>query len=206
MISTRWGRARTFAVAGAAAATGLVLAVGAGPAGAAAPRTVHSVATTYSCSATVLGSAHTFTSSITLSGTVPASVAAPGDKVSMTGFQSKVTIPASLVSTAETYGVTWVSAGGFVWYIRATDAKVAPVNAGSGLSIPQTTLPKPAANVTVTVPKTAKTVGPWTSSAKGTMVFTDGILKFTLNDNLGLSVPISCTPKPAVTLGKTTVK
>jgi hypothetical protein len=37
------------------------------------------------------------------------------------------------------------------------------------------------------------------------MTFTDGILKFTLNDNLGVAVPVACTPKPAVTLAKTTV-
>ena len=202
MITTRWGRARIWAVAAAGASTGLVLAAGAGPAGAVAPRVT--VNATYSCTATVLGSAHTFTSPISIASVAPAKVA-PGAAVKLTGFQSKVTIPASLVSTAESYGVTYVSASGFTWYIHATDAKVANVNAGVGLSIPKTNLPKPAKNVTVAVPAVAKTVGTWTAGTAGTMTFTDSTLKFTLNDNLGVAVPVSCVPKPAIVLAKTIV-
>lgn len=179
------------------------LAVAAAPVGATA-RTTHSVSATYSCTATVLGSAHTFTSAITLSGTTPATVA-PGAYVKMTGFQSKVTIPASLISMAEKYGVKWVSGTSFSWMINATDATVKAKNAGKGLAIPQTNLPTPAADVTVTLPSSPKSVGSWIASAAGTMTFTDGHLKFTLNDNLGVSVPVSCNPKPAVTLSKTTV-
>jgi hypothetical protein len=185
------------------AGAGTTILAGAVPAGA-NTRTIHSVSATYTCVATVLGSGHTFTSPITLSGTTPATVA-PGASVTMTGFQSKVTIPASLIQSAEGYGVTWVSGSSFSWTINATDALVKGKNAGRGLSIPKTNLPTPAAAVTVTLPVTPKSVGPWTAGTAGKMTFTDGHLKFTLNDNVGVSVPVSCSPKPAVTLSTTTV-
>lgn len=205
MITTRWGRARTWAVAGTGAATGLVLAISAGPAGAVAPRTIQrSVSATYSCTATIFGSPHSFTSPISMSGKTPTTVK-PGVKVSMTGFQSKVTIPKSLVQTAESDGVTSISASAFTWDLKATDAKVATVNAGPGISLASTPLPNPAANLVVTLPKAAKTVSGWVAVKAGTMTITDSTLKFTLNDNFNVAVPVSCTPHPAVTLAKTTV-
>jgi hypothetical protein len=208
MITTRWGRARTWAVAGAGAATGLVLVLGAAPAGAVAPRAT--VSATYACTTTVLGQTETFTSPISITGKTVAGPVAPGTLVKMTGFYSKVTIPQSLVAKAESYGVTWVSGKITSWSINASHATTKTKNAAgsTGLAIPQTNLPNPAAAVTIRVPSgtTTKTVGPWTAAAgAGTMVFTDGTLKFTLNDNLGVSLSVTCSPHPAITISKTTV-
>ena len=154
--------------------------------------------------ATVKASGHTFTLAASIAGKTPAK-AASMTTVKMTGFQAEITIPASLIQVLEQSGMTWISGSAFTFDINASDAVTKSKNAGTGLSIPKTSLAKPAANFTFTVPATAKTVGPWTAAAKGTMVFTDGKLKFTLNDNLGSAVPVSCSPKPAVTLSKTTV-
>lgn len=208
MITTRWGRARTWAVAGAGAATGLVLAIGAGPAGAVAPRAT--VSATYACTTTVLGQTETFTSPIKITGSTPAGPVAPGALVKMTGFYSKVTIPKTLVAKAESYGVTWISGKITTWTINATHATAKSKNAAgsTGIAIPKRTLPKPAAAVTIRVPggTATRTVGPWTAAAgAGTMTFTDGTLKFTLNDNLGVSLTVTCNPHPAVTISKTTV-
>ena len=206
--TSRWARARRWALAGSAVAGSLALAAGVAPAGASVSRLVGktTVAATYACSTVVLGTTHTFTSPIAITGTFPTTVK-PGGSVSMTGFQAKVTIPSTLVATAEQYGVTWFSGHISTWYINSTDAKVKSVNAAgsTGIVIPKLTLPKPAASISVKVPAIAKTVGPWIAVAAGTMTFTDGGLHFTLADNLGVSLTVNCSPHPAVTLGHTTV-
>ncbi|HEV2361935.1 MAG TPA: DUF6801 domain-containing protein [Acidimicrobiales bacterium] len=202
--TSRWVRASRWAVTGGVFASGLLFGLGTPAANAStAPRTVSA---TYSCSTVVLGSTHTFVSPIAISGKTPTSVA-PGAKVSMTGFQAKVTIPSSLVSTAESYGVTYFNGNIKTWYVNATDSKNKSVNAaGTGITIPKTNLPKPAANVTITVPAAAKTIGTWTAgTTAGAMTFTDGGLIFTLNDNLGVALTVTCSPKPAATISKTTV-
>lgn len=187
-------------VGGALAGPGYALASHGTAPHAAAPR----VTATYSCKATVLGSPHTFASPSRMAGKTPVTVA-PGAVVKMTGFQAQVTIPSAIVALFEKSGMTWISGSSVTLDLNASDAKTATVNAGKGLAIPQTSLPKPAANVTIALPTTAKTVGSWTPVAAGTMTFTDGIIKTALNDNVGKTVPVSCTPKPAVTLSKTTV-
>jgi len=125
--------------------------------------------------------------------------------VSMRHFQSKLTLPEGFIALLQAAGATWISWSVSPWYISATDATPKSLTVGKGLSIPKTTLPKPAASMTFTLPASSKTVGPWHAVSKGTMTFTDGRLKFTLNDNLGVAVPANCSPKPAVTMSATTV-
>lgn len=199
-IASRWGRARTAVVASGALASGLMLALGAAPAG--ASTTPHATSVSYTCGDSITSTK--FTSPISITAT-PTKTVAPGKTTSLTGFQVSVTIPESVVSEAESFGITWVDGTIKTFDINATDAKTAAVNAaGKGITLPKTTLPKPAKAVSMKVPAKAITVGTWTAKAKGTMTYSSGNLDFTLNDSLGVAVTVTCTAAKN-TIGKTTV-
>jgi hypothetical protein len=209
-ITSRWGRARTTAVAGAALASGLLVVVGAtAPAGAAAAAsTSPRVSATYSCSATIpVVGTETWTGAITVLGSAPAT-AAPGGAVSLTGWQAQVTIPASLVDEAAKYAS---SIGGKLasFKISATDSKVKTVNAAGkgGIKIPTTAITTSSGALTFNLPATPKTVKGWTAVKKGTMTFKTGnvVLDLTAATIIGNeSVTATCTATPT-TLATTSV-
>jgi hypothetical protein len=202
MASTsRWVRARTWAVVAVGAASALPLVFGAAPAGAATGR---KVSVTYSCTASVpIVGNETFSSPIAVSGKTPASVA-PGGAVKMTGFQSSVTISSSFVNEAISYGITSISGKITTFDILATDAKSATVNAAKkAITIPSTKLVENEA-LTLTLPKTAITIGSWTASKKGKMTFTSGKVAFSLVTSLA-TVPVSCTASKPPAISTTTV-
>jgi hypothetical protein len=203
-ITSRWGRARTLAVAGAAVASGLLLVAGAAPAGASvAPH----VAGKYACSATIpVVGKKSWSGTITVTGTAP-KTAAPGAKVSLSGWQVVVTIPKSLVDEAAQYAS---SIGGKLatFTINASDSKVKGVNAaGKGIAIPTTKITTSSGNLTFKLPAKAITVSGWTASSKGTMTFSTGnaVLDLTADTIIGdESVTATCVATPA-TIAKTSV-
>jgi hypothetical protein len=174
-ITSRWGRARTMAVAGAAVASGLLVAVGAAvPAGAAVASASPRVAAKYACSATLpIVGKKSWTGTITVLGSAP-KTAAPGAAVGLSGWQAQVTIPKSLVDEAAKYAS---SIGGKLatFTINATDSKVKGINAaGKGITIPTTKITTSSGNLTFKLPATPISVKGWTAVSKGTMTFTTG--------------------------------
>jgi hypothetical protein len=197
LVPARRRRALAAVLAGAGA-TSALLGFTAAPAVAASPH----VAATYKCSIPGVG---TVTSSATVVGKSPASVK-PGAKVSMTGYQTTVSIPGSALDTAYSYGVRTITAKVTVLYINSTDAKSRSVNvAKTPISFKTVTLR--ASNnppLTLHVPAKPATEGTWTASSKGTMTFSTGSSTISLATNLG-TFTATCSPSPAATISKTTV-
>jgi len=186
-------------LAGSAVAGTLALAAGAAPAGAAVPKTA--VKATYSCSATALGKTYTYAGSISVSGTTPAK-AAPKSAVSMTGWQVVVAIPASIVN--EVYKYTHTISGTLTTFDIVSTDNAGTVNAAApGIKTGTITL-KPNTALSIKLPGTAKTVGKWTAGPSGTMTFSTGKVAIALSV-LGVNVPVTCSPKPAAVISKTTV-
>ncbi len=197
--SLRWVRARRLALAGTAVAGTLALAAGAAPAGASVGKTIEKTVTaTYSCSASALGKTYTYTGSIVVAGTTPAKVA-PKSKVTMTGFQTTVTVPASIVNQVIKYTKT-ISGTLKTFDVVSTDTTGTVNAAGTGIKFGPLTLVanKP---LVVKLPGTAKSISGWIAGTTGTMVFSTGKVAITLSV-LGISVPVNCTPKPAAVISK----
>jgi hypothetical protein len=206
-ITSRWGRARTVAVAGGAVASGLLLLAGAAPAGASASAVSPRVVAKYSCSATIpVVGKKSWAGTITVLGTATKTVA-PGGAVSVSGWQAQVTIPKSLVDEAGAYAS---SIGGKLttFNISATDSKTKTINAaGKGITIPTTKISKTSPALTFKLPATPTTVKGWTAVSKGTMTFTTGnaVLNLTAATIIGNeSVVATCIATPA-TLTTTSV-
>ena len=177
-----WRRPRTWPVAGVGAAIALVLALGAAPARA-------DVGATYIITATFPTGKQSLPCTFTIKGQTPTSIAAPGDKVTMTGFQFAITLPPSFVNSIINAGGRMISGKVTVFNISATDAKVATVNAAGsgGIPIPLTTL-VPNTSVTFKLPANAIPVGTWTASQTGIMSFNAGNIAFTIATRRGVNI------------------
>lgn len=176
----------------------LGLAVGVPSAGALA----RSVAAPYSCSTQVLGMTHTLSLPMSVSGATPAKVA-PGAKVTMSGWQLTVTVPASLVNEFLRYGVNTLSGRLTNFTIASTNSTGAVNAAGKGIPLPHSPL-QANTPVTVKLPSTPKAIGTWTAGTAGTMTFRTGKALLTFS-GLGAPVPVTCLPKPSTTISHTTV-
>ncbi len=177
-------------------ALGLALsasAVGGLPSGAVAPAPV---SVSYTCSLPGLGS---YTGAVNVAANIPATVKLKG-KVTLTGVQMSVTVPASLVNEAISFGLTKVSGTVTTADITATDATVPTVNA---TATPKAFGPvKLVANqpLTVKFPKSPARVGTWSPAGPGTMTFSTGDVAIS-----AFGQTVSCSPAGADVLGSTTV-
>jgi hypothetical protein len=143
---------------------------------------------------------------VTFSGTTPAGVSV-GTSVVISGFQSTVSVPGSLLDEAYSYGVRSISADVSAFDITATDADVSAVNVvKKPVKVGHTRLlPSGNPSLAIAVPKKPAKVGSWVASAPGAMVFSPGDATFHLKTNLG-SLDVQCTPSPeGTTLSTTTV-
>lgn len=158
---------------------------------------VRNVAVTYACS-TSLGT--TLTAPAAVTGATPAKIA-PGSKVSMTGFQAKVTIPASFVTElVDLLGLKNLSGELATFNIVSTN-KASTVNAaGKGIKFGPLALTS-GKGLTIGLPAKPTTVGSWTAGTKGTMTFRPGKLEMTANVQ---GTPLSLTCKPGHTVLSTT--
>jgi hypothetical protein len=181
----------------AIAALALVIAV---PVAGAVPR----ASTTYSCTATVPvsgGETITYSRPITVHGNAPRT-AAPNSKVSLTGVEFKLTIPARVINQVIRLSKK-VSADVTTLDIVSTNRPATVNVAGKGIVISPLTLVSDA-TLTLQLPNPPTTVGPWTAGSAGPMSFRTGNVALTLTA-AGKKVPVSCHPKPAVTISTTTV-
>lgn len=123
----------------------------------------------------------------------------------MTGFQSKVTIPESLVEALIKKGATAVTMEATVLDVHASDAKPGNDNAANTpISYGPVTL-YPSMSAVFLLPQYPITIGRWTASKAGTMNFTAGNAVLTLTAPK-LTVDVKCKPqKPPVTIATTTV-
>lgn len=150
----------------------------------------------YNCNVPIVG---TISGSVNVSASSPAVVPLKS-KVSLTGVQVSLTIPASYVNDLISYGITKVSGKATKADITATDAKVATVNAAKhAVTIGPYTLVENQP-LTVTVPAEPRTVGTWAPAAAGTMQFSAGTVALSAR---GYSV--SCSPAGSSVLTSTTV-
>ena len=204
-VTTNWVRVRRLMATGVAGAGLAALAVGVLPAGAAAPD--KTVSASYNCTVSVLTYSLSYAVTASVTATAPATVA-PGAKVSVSHLQTTLTVPASFVNEALSFGAGTISGTLTTADITATDAKVALVNtAGTGVAIPTLTLVSGQA-LNVELPPTPAKVGPWTAKKAGTMKFSTGEVAATLKttSKIGpLTVSLNCAPNPAAVIGKTTV-
>lgn len=181
----------------ACVSAGLLLAATALPAAASVPAT-------YVCTTNVTGP-QTFKASIHA---VPsASSYKPGAAVSLSGFQVVLTIPSSLVSLVESFGITSVSGVVTTFTVATTDAAPASLNvAGKGFAVPTTKLPKVPSSVSVKFPAQPATIKGWKAgTVPGTITFRTGQVVLTVSDNLGDTLPVICTPKPSALLASARV-
>jgi hypothetical protein len=126
-----------------------------------------------------------------------------GTKVSMTGWQAQVTIPASVVNELIGNGLTAVTMEATTFDINATDAKPGTVNAAyPPISYGPVTLEKGVPALFL-IPQNPITIGTWTALKPGTMTFTAGNAKLTLTDSK-TTVDATCKPGKSV-LATTTV-
>jgi hypothetical protein len=157
----------------------------------------------YRCNAGIAGS---ITTSSVVNGKTP-STAKVGERVHMTGFQSTVSIPGSIFDKAYRAGVRTFSGKVSTLDITAADARNRVVNvAKTPFKFgPIKLLARNNPSLTVHIPTTPRTIGPWTAKAKGTMTFRTGTNVIVLTASGLGSVTAVCSPAPAVTLSTTKV-
>jgi hypothetical protein len=156
------------------------------------------VKATYSCTTSLSRRARHWP--VAESGSTPPKVT-PGTKVSMTGWQAQVTIPASVVNELIGNGITAVTMEATTFDINATDAKPGTVNAANPpISYGPVTLGKGMPALFL-IPQNPITIGTWTALKTGTMTFTAGNAKLTLTDS---KTTVDATCKPGKTVLATT--
>jgi hypothetical protein len=197
-----------FALAGTGAAT---LAVAAAPA--AASTHIRTITYNDTCTYSVLGQTGSNSYPVTVAATAPASVV-HGTKVTLTGVQFSVTIPASLIQKAISYGATAIISPSKVTklYINATDtiSTASKVNVTrTAFTIPQITLANyKTTGYTLKVPAAPASKSGWIGAAAGTMNFYPGIaaLSLTFQDSIvgTATATVTCKALPKTTIIATT--
>src|SRR5579871_3410586 len=192
---------RVSAIVAACGLAGLLLATGAAPAGASAESVS---AAKYSCTNPVSGT-QIFTAAIHADPS--ATSYKPGaTTVSLTGFQVSLTIPASLISLAETFGVSSVTGQVTTFDLAGTNVTPTLRNVAKGFTVPSTKLPKPAKAITVKFPTAPVTIKGWKAGTKaGTMTFRTGAVVLSIGDNIGDLLTVTCAPSPVATIATSKV-
>jgi len=128
---------------------------------------------------------------VTTTGVISPSAPAVGSTFSVTGYQDNVTIPASIVSSAQALGNTSISgsATATLDVTGATPASMATPTLSIDTPIPS---PIPSAGLTLTLPTTPATIGPFTAKATAISVAADQKTSLTLVVS-GNNLPLTCT-------------
>jgi len=184
---------RLITTARIAAAAATLAAAGAGVAAlGSTPALAQTSATlTYSCAFPIIGAQSI---DITINATAPASVA-PNSQFNLTNVQTETVIPGSV--TQELYLVEKSISGTVTEFdINTTDASPSTLNAAA-TPIPFGPLPiTPGQPLTVTVPASPTTVGPFTAGSSGTATLAPGNITIS-TAILGTTYSILCTaPSP----------
>ena len=131
---------------------------------------------------------------VTTSATLSPAAPAPGDQFSVTGYQVQVPLPASIASAAAALGNTTL-AGNASTTIDAAGASPSSISTGAltfDVPLPQ---PVPASGVTLTVPSTPDTMGPFTASSSAITIAQNADISLVLVIS-GSNLNLSCTAYP----------
>ncbi len=131
---------------------------------------------------------------VTTSATLSPADPAPGDQFSVTGYQVQVPLPQSIASAASALGNTAIT-GTASASIDAAGASPASLSTGQlsfSAPLPQ---PVPPSGVTLTVPSTPETVGPFTASSSSITIAQNADVSLVLSIS-GSNLNLSCTAYP----------
>ena len=125
-------------------------------------------------------------------GTITPASPASGQEFNLTGYQSVVNLPSSIVSAAAALGNSAIT-GTAVLKVDATGATPATVSAGTvpiDVPIPS---PVPAVGLTLDLPSAPGTVGPFTAAGGPVTLSVDRSISLTISVS-GSNLNLTCTP------------
>ena len=131
---------------------------------------------------------------VVTNGTITPATPASGQQFNLTSYQSTVTLPNSIASAAAALGNSAItgSAGIKIDATGATPATVTPAPIAINTPLPS---PVPAAGLTLTLPATPGTAGPFTASGGAISLTIDPAVSLTVNVS-GSALNLTCTPYP----------
>ncbi|HYA67476.1 MAG TPA: hypothetical protein VED63_01975 [Acidimicrobiales bacterium] len=138
---------------------------------------------------------------INTAGTITPADPAPGEQFNLTGYQTTLTIPASIASAAAALGNTALigTATGSVDAIGATPAQISTGSMDFDVALPS---PIPEGGVTLTVPSTVGTVGPFNASGGTITIAEDASIQLVLViSGAGLTLDCSAYANDAAPTG-----
>jgi len=132
---------------------------------------------------------------VVVNGTVSPASPAAGSQFNLTGFQTSVALPSQIVTAAAALGNSAI-AGSAVVKVDATGATPASVSGGNIAINSVIPSPVPSTGLTLTLPSSPATIGPFTASSSGTVSLTlDPSVSLTLNVS-GSNLSLTCNPYP----------
>jgi hypothetical protein len=131
---------------------------------------------------------------VVTTGTITPASPAAGSQFNLTNYQTTVSLPTSIVSAAQALGNSAIS-GTAVAKVDATGATPASISSGTLTINSPIPSPIPSAGLSLMLPTTAGTVGPFTASG-GTITLTvDPSAQLSLNVS-GSNLQLTCTAYP----------
>ncbi len=131
---------------------------------------------------------------VVTNGTITPASPAAGSQFNLTGYSSTVALPSSIVSAAQALGNSAI-AGTATLKVDATGATPANIPSGSipiNAPIPS---PVPASGLTLNLPSTPGTIGPFTATGGAISLTVDPAINLSLNVS-GSTLTLTCTPYP----------
>ena len=127
-------------------------------------------------------------------GTITPPDPAPGQQFNLTGYQTTLSLPASITSAAAALGNSDISgtATGSVDATGATPAQISTGTMNFDVPIPS---PIPASGLTFSIPSSAGTIGPFTATASGITIAEDASVRLVLEVS-GSSLTLQCAAYP----------
>ncbi len=187
--SSRRGRAVAAVIVGLVGGTGGVFALFAASA---TPAFADSSAFELYCPGTPVG--NIVLNDVVTTGTITPASPAAGSQFNLTNYQSTVALPASIVGAAAALGNSSI-AGSATLKVDATGATPASVAAPPITINAPIPSPVPATGLSLTLPSTPGTVGPFTASGGAISLTVDPAIGLSLNVS-GSTLTLTCTPYP----------
>jgi len=128
-------------------------------------------------------------------GSISPSSPSPGGQFNLTGFQTSVALPSQIVTAAAALGNSSIS-GTAVIKVDATGATPGSLSGGAIAIDAPIPSPVPASGLTLTLPSSPATIGPFTAGQSGTITLTlDPSVSLTLVVS-GSDLSLTCHPYP----------
>jgi hypothetical protein len=187
--SSRKGRAVAAVIVGLVGGSGGMFALFAASA---TPAFADSSAYELYCPGTPVG--NIVLNGVVTTGTITPASPASGSQFNLTNYQSTVSLPASIVSAAQALGNSAI-AGSATLKVDATGATPASVAAPPITINAPIPSPVPSTGLSLVLPSTAGTVGPFTASGGAISLTVDPTIGLSLNVS-GSTLTLTCTPYP----------